>query len=79
MVSAGARRIDELRAADRRPAVHQHDDRRRRFAARELLVDQLEEARTERVAIAPHVELPGEALDLVDDRVATVALVVPGR
>ena len=45
-------------------------------AAREQLVDELREVPPERRAVAPHVELPRQALDHVDRRVAALRVVV---
>src|SRR3954468_16044678 len=77
VVVADARRVEELGAADRGPGVDPDDDRRRRLAASEELVGELREVpRAKRRAVAPHVELPGVALDLVDRWVAPLRLVV---
>ena len=74
-VAPGPRRVDELAAAERRPGVHEHDEARRRE-----LVDELREVAAERDAVPPHVELPGQALEDVDGRVAALGvLVVAGR
>jgi len=70
-VSAGARRVDELAAAERRPGVDERHDARRGGR-----VEELEEARPERGPVAPHVELAGQALDDVDGCVPAVGLVV---
>ena len=67
VVAAAAGRVDELRAADRRPGVDEDDAR-----VDVGVVEQLEEGRPEGGAVAPHVELAGEALEDVDRRPAGV-------
>ena len=67
MVAAAAGRVDELRAADGRPRVDEHDAR----------VDvrpssSLEERGPEGGPVAPHVELSREALEDVQSRAAGV-------
>ena len=61
VVAAAAGRVDELRAADRRPGVDEDD-----AGVDVRVVEQFEEGRPEGGAVAPHVELPGEALEDVD-------------
>jgi hypothetical protein len=78
-VVAGAARVEELAAAERRPAVHPDDDRGWGLAACEQLVGELGEVFAEWRAVPPHVELAGEALDDVDRRVAAFRLVVVAR
>ena len=78
-VAAGARRVDELRAAVRRPGVDGDDERRRAALLREQPVDELRRARPECGAVLPHVELPGHALDQVDRGEAPVRLGVVRR
>jgi hypothetical protein len=80
VVPPRARGVDELAAADRRPAVHPHHDARRDLSPGHALVGQLREVLAERRAVPPHVQLPGEPLDLVDGGVPALGLVViPGR
>ena len=79
VVAAGARRVDELAAAERRPRVDPDEDRRRRVALGEQLVHQLREVLAERRPVAPAVELPGQPLDHVDRRVALIGIVVVAR
>jgi hypothetical protein len=67
-VAAGGGGVEELRAAVARPRVGEHDERRRALGGGEQRVDALDHRRLEGVAAQPHVELAGEALDLVDDR-----------
>src|SRR5262249_8390279 len=79
-VTAGAGRVDELRAAIGRPRVDEDDDRRRAVLLREEPVDPLRHVGTERAPVPPHVELAGHPLDQVNRREAAVGLgVVAGR
>ena len=79
-VAPGPRRVDELRAAVRRPAVDGDDERGRAVLLREEPVDPLGRARAEGGPVLPHVELAGHALDQVDRREAPVGFgVVGGR
>ena len=57
-------------------AVDPDHEAGRRLAAGEELVDQLGDGRAEGGPVAPHVELAGQPLDLVERRVAAVRLVV---
>jgi hypothetical protein len=68
VVAAGARRIDELAAAERCPAVHHRNPARRDGGIAEQRIDELNGRQALRTAVAPHVELTAEALDEVDDR-----------
>ena len=79
VVAAGRRRVDELRAAVRRPGVDVDDDARRDLAGGDLLVGDLGIRLAERRAVAPHRQHPGVALEHVHRRVAGVGAVVPGR
>ena len=65
VVAAAAGGVDELRAADGRPGVDEDDPR-----VDVRVVEELEEGRPEGGAVAPHVELAGEALEHVDRRAA---------
>src|SRR5688572_5889008 len=67
VVAAAPRRVDELRAADRRPGVDEDD-----ACVDVRVVEQLEERRPERGAVAPHLDLAGEALEDVDRGAARV-------
>ena len=67
VVAAAAGRVDELRAADRRPGVDEDN------AGVDVgVVEQLEEGRPEGGPVAPHLDLAGEALEDVDRRPACV-------
>jgi hypothetical protein len=68
VVVADTGRVEELRAAVRRPGVHEDDECRRTIVVGEERIDQLDDVRPERRAVAPHVDLPGVALDQVDRR-----------
>ena len=68
VVVADTGRVEELRAAVRRPRVDEDDERGRAAVVGEERVDELEHVRTERRAVAPHVELAGVPLDQVDRR-----------
>ena len=70
VVVADAGRVEELRAAVRRPRVDEDDERGRAALVGEERVDELEHVRAERRAVAPHVELAGVPLDQVDRRAA---------
>ena len=79
VVPTGARRVHELRPPVRGPGVHPHHDARRRLARGEHGVGGLGERLVVGVAIGPHGEVPGVALDDVDRRQPFGALVVAGR
>src|SRR5439155_16598154 len=79
VIATGARRVDELGPAVRGPAVDVDEDARRGLAAGEELVGELGEVEPEGGAVAPHVELPGHSLDLVDRRIAPIGVVVVAR
>src|SRR5205823_9257308 len=65
--------------AERGPRVDVDEQARRRVASREHLVDELREVLPEGAAVAPHVDLPGQALDDVDRRVAPLRVGVVAR
>ena len=67
-VAAGARRVQELGAAQRGPGVDEHDDRVRAVPGGEHRVEPLDVGGLERGAPDPHVELAGVALEDVDRR-----------
>jgi hypothetical protein len=76
VVAARARRVEELAAAQGRPGVDPHQDGGRGLAGGEELVHQFRRVLAECRAIAPHVQLSGQALDQVDRGVAVLRLVV---
>jgi hypothetical protein len=76
VVTAGARRVDELAAAVGGPGVHVDDDRGRRVAAREHRVGGLGERLPEGGPVPPHRHVPGVPLDHVHGGVRAVRLVV---
>ena len=78
-VAAGAARVEELRAAARRPRVDEHDHRVRALAGREHRVEALDHRRLERGAAEPHVDLPAVALDHVHRRDARPFDPTPGE
>ncbi len=79
LVAAGARRVEELAAAQARPAVDVDDDGRCLARGRQHVIDELRDVGPERLAVAPHVDLPGQALDDVDGGESAVGLGVVGR
>jgi hypothetical protein len=76
VVPAGPRRVEELAAAERRPAVDVDEDGRRCVAGGEQVVGELGEVLAEWSTVLPHVQLAGQALDDVDGGVAALGVVV---
>ena len=67
-VASGSRRVEELAAPDGGPRVDVHDQRAGHIGVGEQRVEPFEVRRSERGTVGPHVDLPGEPLQLVDDR-----------
>src|SRR5437016_5437634 len=76
VIAARRRRVQELASTERCPAVHPHYDAWWCLALCEQLVNKFWKVLSERCAVAPHIKLPGEALDLVDGRVASAGLLI---
>src|SRR6185295_16162089 len=76
VVLPGARRVEELTAAQRGPAVGVDEDRRRRVPSGEEVVGELGEVLAEWGSVSPHVQLAREALNHVDGRIPALGLVV---
>ena len=79
VVPAGPGRVQELAAAERRPRVDEHDDRRRRTTPGEHRVGRLHERLAVRRPVVPHRDGAGVALDHIDARVAALGFVVVPR
>src|SRR5256714_4381628 len=79
VVAPGGRRVHELAAAERGPAVHPYQDARWSFSPGEQLIGQFREVLPEGRAVAPHVELAGQALYHVNRWVAPRWLLVVAR
>src|SRR5437588_6006907 len=79
VVAPGGRRVYELAAAERGPAVNPYQDARWSFSPGEQLIGQFREVLPERRAVAPHVELAGQALYHVNRWVAPRWLLVVAR
>jgi hypothetical protein len=71
VIPAGPRRVKKLAAPERRPAIHPDQDAAGCLAPSEQAVGQFGEIQAEGGAVAPHIQLAGEALDHVDARVTT--------
>src|SRR6266567_1707466 len=79
VVAPGGRRVHELAAAERGPAVHPYQDARWSFSPGEKLIGQFRKVLPEGRAVAPHVELARQALYHVNRWVAPRWLLVVAR
>ena len=79
VILARSRRIEELTAAERRPAVGVDEDRGGRISAGEEVVGELGEVLAEGGTVSPHVELARQPLDHVDGRISPLGVVVARR
>jgi hypothetical protein len=79
VVAPGTRGVDELAAAIGRPGVYEDQERRRDVASGEDGVRSLREWLAERIAVAPHRQMPGVPLDHIDAWVPLLRSVIAWR
>src|SRR5437588_3501922 len=79
VVAPGGRRVHELAATERGPAVYPYQDARWSFSPGEHLIGQFREVLPEGRAVAPHVELAGQALYHINRWVTPRWLLVVAR